>query len=126
MEKNSKEKSLVNNDQISFFSKIKNFFKNLFKKSDIPTVEDVPDEVSNLYEKEKDAFIARLRQIDNEEILLLKLQKKYHNKEITEDQLTDNRIESLCKLYDKQIADLKKSNTLRFQKLAYQRLQPKK
>ena len=49
--------------------------------------------------------------------LRLKLQKQYRNGEIKEEQLTQEQINSLSALYDKQIANLRKSNQIRKQKL---------
>ncbi len=48
---------------------------------------------------------------------LLKLQKQYRSGIIKEEDLTEEQIKSLCDLNDKQIADLKKSNEIRKQKL---------
>ena len=50
-------------------------------------------------------------------IKLLKLQKQYRSGEIKEEELTQEQVNSLCALYDKQIANLKKSNEIRKQKL---------
>ena len=93
MKENTNEKSLVKVNENGIFYKIKQFFKNLFHKK----------EVVNTY-------------ID-EETLLLMLQKKYRSGEIKEEEMTDEQIKSLCALYDKQIAKLKKSNKLRKQKI---------
>ena len=58
-----------------------------------------------------------IRNIEDEETKLLKLQKQYDNGEIKEEDLTQEQYSSLCDLYDKQIAELKKSNEIRKQKL---------
>ena len=54
---------------------------------------------------------------ENEETKLLKLQKQYRNGEVKEEELTEEQINSLTALYDKQIANLRKSNQIRKQKL---------
>ena len=48
---------------------------------------------------------------------LEKLQQQYHSGEIKEEELSEEQITSLCQLYDKQIANLKKSNETRKQRL---------
>ena len=58
-----------------------------------------------------------IKNIEDEETKLLKLQKQYRSGEIKEEELSEEQINSLCKLYDKQIANLKKSNDIRKQKL---------
>ena len=59
----------------------------------------------------------QIRKIEDEETILLKLQNQYRSGEVKEEDLTDEQVSSLCKLYDKQIASLKKSNEIRKQKL---------
>ena len=58
-----------------------------------------------------------IKNIEDEETKLLKLQKQYRSGEIKEEELSEEQINSLCKLYDRQIANLKKSNDIRKQKL---------
>ena len=58
-----------------------------------------------------------IRKIENEETKLLKLQKQYRTGEIKEEELTEEQIYSLGALYDKQIAELRKSNEVRKQRL---------
>ena len=53
-----------------------------------------------------------LKNIEDEEIKLLKLQKQYRNGEIKEEELTEEQVNSLCALYDKQISQLRKSNAI--------------
>ena len=67
--------------------------------------------------KKRERFLSSIKKIESEEIKLLNLQKKYRNGEIREEDLTKEEIEKLCMLYDKQIAELKKSNEIRKQKL---------
>ena len=45
------------------------------------------------------------------------LQQQYRSGEIKEDDLTEEQINSLCALYDRQIANLRNSNEMRKQKL---------
>ena len=121
MKENTQEKSLVQVNENSIFYKIKLFFRNLFHK-DKEILNNIPIEtVSNNNivkdDNKKTAFIDSLKNIENDETLLLKLQKKYRNGEIKEEDLTEEQKNSLCDLYDKQISDLRKSNEIRKNKL---------
>lgn len=60
-----------------------------------------------------DSFIESIRNIENEETKLLKLQQQYRRGEIKEETLTKEQVNALCSLYDKQIANLRKSNEIR-------------
>lgn len=118
MKENTDEKLLVIANENSIFYKIKKFFKNLFNKNKNAynyIVEESP--VIKQDEVKKNQFIEQIRKIDDEETILLKLQKQYRNGEIREEDLTDEQVSSLCNLYDKQIANLKKSNEIKKQKL---------
>ena len=95
--------------------KIKNFFRNLFCKKNNDTVEKNINTQKTI-ENNKNSFRESLKNIENEEIELLKLQKRYRNGEIKEEDLTNEQINLLSELYDKQIANLKKSNEARKQK----------
>jgi len=120
MKENTEEKSIVKVDENSLFYKIKQFFKKLFHKSEITQKYYIP-EITDCIRKDenkRNAFIEELKKIENEETALLKLQKKYRSGEIKEEELTKEQIDSLCKLYDKQIADLRKANEQKKQRLA--------
>ena len=100
----------------SIFYKIKDFFRNLFH---IDTIDSEANSTESITEKEniKNIFIESIKDIEDEETKLLKLQKQYRRGQITENELTDEQVNSLCALYDKQITNLKKSNEMRKQKL---------
>ena len=118
MIENTDEKSLDRVNENSIFYKIKRFFKNLFNKNnsaDNTIVEETA--VMKQDEDKRNQFMEQIRKIEDEETTLLKLQKQYRNGEIKEEDLTDEQVSSLCKLYDKQISNLKKSNEIRKQKL---------
>ena len=118
MKENTDEKSLVKINENSIFYKIKRFFKNLLSKkkdADNSIVEETT--VIKQDEDKRNQFMEQIKKIEDEETTLLKLQKQYRNGEIKEKNLTDEQISSLCKLYDKQISNLKKSNEIRKQKL---------
>ena len=119
MKENTDEKSLLKINESSIFYKIKQFFRNLFHKNDFTNNVVTTDVTSNITadEDKRTTFMDEIKKVENEETLMLKLQKKYRNGEIKEEELTEEQVNSLCELYDKQIANLRKSNEIRKQKL---------
>ena len=120
MKENTQEKSLVQVNENNIFYRIKRFFKNLFNKNKETTDNyAIIENTNSLVEDEnkKNSFMESIKNIENEETKLLKLQKQYRSGEIKEEDLSQEQINSLCALYDKQIANLKKSNEIRKQKL---------
>lgn len=117
MKENTQEKSLVQVNRNGIFNKIKMFFKNLFSRNNVidNNCYTIEDEKNN--ENIKNSFMESIRNIENEETKLLKLQKQYRSGEIKEEELTEEQVNSLCALYDKQIENLRKSNETRKQKL---------
>lgn len=118
MKENTDEKSLVKINENSIFYKIKRFFKNLLSKkkdADNSIVEETT--VIKQDEDKRNQFMEQIRKIEDEETILLKLQNQYRSGEVKEEDLTVEQVSSLCKLYDKQIANLRKSNEIRKQKL---------
>lgn len=120
MKENTQEKSLVQVNKNSIFYKIKNFFRNLFhRKQVVDEVNIIENNIEEPTEKEKakNSFMEEIRKIENEETKLLKLQKKYRSGEIKGEELSEKQILALGKLYDKQIAELRKYNEREKQKL---------
>lgn len=120
MKRNTQEKSLMQINENNIFYKIKYFFIKLFHKNtgvknNINVVENTNTDAE--IDNGKSTFKERIRNIENEETVLLKLQKRYRSGEIKEEDLSPEQINSLCILYDRQIAKLKKSNTIRKQRL---------
>ena len=118
MEKNADEKSLekVKNN---IFYKIKKFFKNLFSKNkdnDVSIEENTNDNI--LDNDKKNSFMEEIKKVEDEETSILKLQSRYRKGEIGEKDLTEEQIDALCELYDKQIAELKKSIEIKKQKIS--------
>ncbi len=58
---------------------------------------------------QKEHFKQTIKNIEDENTKLLKLQRQYRNGEVKEEELTQVQIKSLCDLYDKQIEALQKS-----------------
>ena len=70
----------------------------------------------------KNTFMESIRNIEDEETKLLKLQKQYRTGKINAEELSEQQIKSLGKLYDRQIENLRKSNEIRKQKLLKYRM----
>ena len=119
MKKNTNEKSLVKVNENGIFYKIKQFFKNLFHKKEVVNTYIATENITSVRKDEdrRNKFIDKIKKVDDEETLLLKLQRKYRSGKIKEEEMTEKQIKSLCDLYDKQIAKLKKSNKIRKQKI---------
>lgn len=67
--------------------------------------------------KNKESFLGYIKNVENKETKLLKLQKQFRSGQIKEEELTQEQIISLCDLYDKQIANLRKLNEDRKSKI---------
>ena len=118
MNNNKQEKALNEINESSIFYKIKNFFRKLFKKQKVDnTVSETFSNNKIENDTQKQAFLDNIKNIENEETKLLKLQKQYRKGEIKEEDLTETQYKSLCDLYDRQISNLKKSNEIRKQKI---------
>ncbi len=119
---NNKEnkKLMIKVNENSFFYKIKRIFKNLFNKK-TKGIEDNGFEIERQIVSEnntRNSFIENIKDMsENEETKLMNLQKQFENGQIIEEQLSEQQRFSLSELYDKQIADLRKSNELRKKRL---------
>ena len=113
-----KNNSLVPVNEQGIFKKIKSFFKKIFgleeeiAYSNIKQAEEKTVNVAN-----KPTFSETIRIVEDEETKILKLQKQYRSGKIKESEMSEEQINSLCDLYDKQIERLKKSNERRKEKL---------
>lgn len=116
MEENTQEKNLVEKNNKNVFSRIKNFFKNLFGKKDNKKVVDTEENSTNT--KENNEFKEYIKMTEDEETKLLDLQARYRRGEIGQNDLTEDQIDALCDLYDKQIEDLRKSIQIKEEKIA--------
>ena len=107
MRENTQEKSLIEKKKKSIVGIIKVFFAKIFKKKQKDINNEVISEEINK-EEERNEFKEYIRRTEDEETRLLELQRKYHNREIDESSLTEEEIDALCELYDKQIEELEK------------------
>ncbi|MCI8344790.1 MAG: hypothetical protein HFJ42_02260 [Clostridia bacterium] len=101
MDKNStNELTIV---RLSIIDRIKNFFKKLFSKKE--KVENVEVQEN----KKENTFINNVKiQADDEEKRLLKLQALIADDIVTEEELPEEDVKALHRLYDRQILQLKK------------------
>lgn len=108
MKKNTKENSL---DKVNtrLIQKIKNFFSKIFKK------EKDKESVNECIEK--NTFKEEVKDIAHEDIELLNLQLKFKNGELKDGELTQEQINKLLELYDKQIEETRKQIEERKQKI---------
>ena len=86
----------------SIFRKISDFFKKIFSKKEVLQNEDVI--VNN---EKNDSFIKNIQIKENkEELRLLQLKQQYENGEIDEEDMSDEDIDKICKLYEKETDEL--------------------
>lgn len=120
MGKHLEEKSLIAVNENSLFYKIKSFFLKLFrgKKNALNGFSIIPVEKNEIQsDKRKDDFIEYIRNVENEQTKLLKLQEQFDNRKIEKSQLSKEQIADLTALYKKQINDLEQSNERRINKI---------
>ena len=120
MGKHLEEKSLITINENSILYKIKLFFLKLFrgKRGIMNEPQIAPIENNEIQSnKLKDAFMESIRNVENEETKLLKLQNQFDNREIDKSQLSKEQIADLTALYKKQISDLEQSNERRINKI---------
>ena len=120
MEKHLEDKSLIAVNENSIFYKIKSFFLRLFRRDNniVNEPQITPINNNNVQsDKRKDAFMESIRNVEDEETKLLKLQKQFDNGEIDKSQLSKKQIADLTTLYKKQINDLEQSNERRINKI---------
>ncbi|MCL2383509.1 MAG: hypothetical protein FWC79_05145 [Oscillospiraceae bacterium] len=117
MEENICEKNLTVTSKNGLFHRIKTSLLKLFKR-DSPIPETSFEELSTEATIHTDsAFRNYITNIENEDTLLLKLQKQYRNGDISEKDLSQEDIQKLSQLFDSQIATLKKSIQAREQNI---------
>lgn len=94
-------------EENGFFTKIKMFFKTLFRlNNNIPNYSLAVEQGDYMNIKDN-GFAKSLRVEENlEEKELLKLQEKFENGLITEEELTEEQVDGLEQLYNKQIDKL--------------------
>ena len=101
----------MNNKMIEYkeniFTKILNFFKRIFKKDISPTENIIEKTIEN--EKKNNDFFENIYIKQNEEeIRLKKLQLQYDNGEIDEDDISEEDMDKLIEMYEKETDELNK------------------
>lgn len=117
MEENTQEKNLIEKNEKSILGRIKKFFKKLFNKKE-NAVENETVEENSASVKENNEFKEYIKMTEDEETKLLDLQARYRRGEIGQNDLTEEQIDALCDLYDKQIEELNKSIKIKEEKIA--------
>ena len=126
MKENTQEKDLIEKKE-SFFNKVKNFFKRLFKKKDKNTTNDTVNDES-ISVNESNSFKEDIKVVEeeqSEEMKILELQKRYRRGEIAGNELTEEQIEALSELYNKQIEALRKVIEEKEQQIAERKIEKK-
>ena len=88
---------------------IKNFFKKIFGKKEENAKNEIEEVIKDDTEK-NGGFKEYIKRTEDEETNVLELQRRYRRGEIADNDLTQEQINSLCMLYDRQIEDLKRNN----------------
>ena len=108
MKDNTQEKNLIEKNEDNILGKIKNFFRKIFGKKQENSESRLDEDV--LIEAEKSySFRDYIRKTGDDDTELFDLQQRYRRGEIADSELTQEQINSLCMLYDKQIQDLKRT-----------------
>ena len=90
----------------NIFTKISNFFKKLFFRQPKTNLENI-NEITISTNQNKKNFIENIQIKENEEEKRLKtLQLKYDNGEIDEDDISDEDIDKLIEMYEKETKEL--------------------
>lgn len=118
---NSENNSLVKVNERSIFYRITNFFRKIFGKNKVNEYSNptISTDVENIKKNQqiKSDFMDSIKNIENEETKLLKLQKQYEEGLIKEEDIPYYKIEKLEALYNKQNIELEKSNVNRIKKI---------
>ena len=108
-----KEEKALTKTNNSIIQRVRNFFKNLFKKKDIDIYEEYIDlgqdvaEDNTTAKKAMDDFNERIKVTETNDMRLENLLTKYRSGGINEEDLTKEEVIELCKLYDKKIDKLR-------------------
>ena len=117
MKDDTQEKNLIKKNEENIFAKIKSFFKKIFGKKEENIENKITEDILAEAEKSK-GFRENIKMTENEETRLFDLQRRYRRGEIADGDLTQEQINSLCMLYDKQIEELKKTIESKEQQVA--------
>ena len=126
MKNNTQEKNLIERNENNIFGKIKNFFRKIFSNNKESTENQVDDTI--LEEAEKSYNVREyIKRTEDDETEIFDLQQRYRRGEIADSDLTQEQINYLCMLYDKQIEDLKRTIESKEQQIAkYKKINNKK
>ena len=117
MKNNTQEKNLIERNENNIFGKIKSFFRKIFSNNKESTENQVDDTILEEAEKSYN-FREYIKRTEDDETGIFDLQQRYRRGEIADSDLTQEQINSLCMLYDKQIEDLKRTIESKEQQIA--------
>ena len=117
MKDNTQEKNLIEKNENNIFVRIKNFFKKIFVKKEDDDKSEI-EEITNKEPEKNEEFKEYIKRTEDEETKVLELQMRYRRGEIADSDLTQEQINSLCMLYDRQIEDLKRTIEAKEQQLS--------
>ena len=100
MKENTQEKKLMKKNENSIISKIKRFFTKLFNKQD--EVVEVGEEQQDYAQKNNSAFKDNMKVEELTEERVLELQQKYRNGDVSLKELTNEDIEILKLIENRQ------------------------
>lgn len=106
------ENKLVKVDKNNFISKIKQFFLKCFYKKPSNIIKYDEKSVENTVNCE---FVKSSRNIESDETI--KLQQAYRNNKLNVQELSSEQVLAMCKVYDKQIIELKRQNKAKAKKI---------
>lgn len=114
MKNNTHEKNLIEKKENNIFENMRNFLKKIFGKKEVKNEvnEDILVEAEKSYN-----FRDYIRKVDDDDTELFDLQQRYRRGEIADSDLTQEQINSLCMLYDKQIENLKRTIAVKEQQV---------
>ena len=101
-----KEEKALTKTNNSIIQRVRNFFKNLFKKKDIDIYEEYIDlgqdvaEDNTTAKKAMDDFNERIKVTETKDMRLENLLTKYRSGGINEEDLTKEEVIELCKLFE--------------------------
>ena len=99
----------------SIFTKISNFFKKIFfKNKSVDQKENIENFSNNKQDEEKESFLKNIIVTQDEEQKRIQdIKEKYDNGEIDEDDISDEDMDKLIEMYEKETEELNKNTEMR-------------
>ena len=99
----------------NIFTKISNFFKKIFlKNKNVDQEENIDNSSNNKQDEEKESFLKNIIVIqDEEQKRIQEIKAKYDNEEIDEDDISDEDMDKLIEMYEKETEELNRNTEIR-------------